>query len=116
MTYHFVDHTADVAADLTGGTLDELFASAAAALTDTITDASNVHAKEDLPLTVSSIRHVGKEDNALEAHKAGIITERERQLAQIVGDCVARAGAAGFTVEDLLEQLRDLVPEAIRRR
>src|SRR5277367_5483519 len=27
--------------------------------------------------------------------------ERERQLSQIVGDCVARAGATGFTVEDL---------------
>src|SRR5579864_1394804 len=37
--------------------------------------------------------------------------ERVRQLAQIVGDCVARAGAAGFTVEDLLEQLRGWVPE-----
>jgi GntR family transcriptional regulator len=34
--------------------------------------------------------------------------ERDRQLAQIVGDCVARAGAAGFTVDDLLEQLREL--------
>jgi GntR family transcriptional regulator len=35
--------------------------------------------------------------------------ERERQLAQIVADFVARAGAAGFTVEDLLKQLRQLV-------
>jgi GntR family transcriptional regulator len=42
--------------------------------------------------------------------------ERERQLTQIVGDCVARAGAAGFTVEDLVEQLRGLVSEPIRRR
>jgi GntR family transcriptional regulator len=42
--------------------------------------------------------------------------ERARQLAQIVEDCVARAGAAGFTVEDLLEQLRGLVTEPIRRR
>ena len=33
--------------------------------------------------------------------------ERERQLAQLVGDFVARAGAAGFTVDDLLEQLRE---------
>src|SRR5712692_6928161 len=37
--------------------------------------------------------------------------ERERQLAQIVGDCVARAGAAGFVVEDLIEQLRGLLSE-----
>jgi GntR family transcriptional regulator len=42
--------------------------------------------------------------------------ERQRQLAQIVGDCVARAGAAGFTVEDLIEQLQELVPEPTRRR
>jgi GntR family transcriptional regulator len=32
--------------------------------------------------------------------------ERERQLSQIVADAVARAGAAGFTVDDLIEQLR----------
>ena len=33
--------------------------------------------------------------------------ERQRQLAQLVGEFVARAGAAGFTVDDLLEQLRE---------
>jgi hypothetical protein len=27
-------------------------------------------------------------------------------LGQIVADAVARAGAAGFTIEDLVEQLR----------
>jgi GntR family transcriptional regulator len=32
--------------------------------------------------------------------------ERERQLSQIVADTVSRAGAAGFTVADLIEQLR----------
>ena len=42
--------------------------------------------------------------------------ERSRQLAQIVGDCVARAGAAGFSVEDLIEKLCELVPESSRRR
>lgn len=42
--------------------------------------------------------------------------ERERQLSQIIGDCVARAGAAGFTVEDLLEQIRGLVSQPTRRR
>jgi GntR family transcriptional regulator len=42
--------------------------------------------------------------------------ERDRQLSQIVSDCVARAGAAGFTLEDLLERMRELVPEASRRR
>jgi len=33
--------------------------------------------------------------------------ERERRLAQIVSEFVARAGAAGFTVDDLLEQLHE---------
>src|SRR5260370_41419992 len=34
--------------------------------------------------------------------------ERRRLLAQLVDEFVARAGSAGFTTEDLLEQLRDL--------
>jgi len=33
--------------------------------------------------------------------------ERQRQLAQLAAEFVARAGAAGFTVGDLLEHLRD---------
>jgi GntR family transcriptional regulator len=33
--------------------------------------------------------------------------ERGRRLAQIVSEFVARAGAAGFTVDDLLEQLHE---------
>jgi GntR family transcriptional regulator len=32
--------------------------------------------------------------------------ERERQLAQIAADAVSRAGAAGFTIEELIKQLR----------
>jgi GntR family transcriptional regulator len=32
--------------------------------------------------------------------------ERQRRLSQLAGECVARAGAAGFTVEELLEQLQ----------
>ncbi|HKR83248.1 MAG TPA: GntR family transcriptional regulator [Terriglobales bacterium] len=42
--------------------------------------------------------------------------ERSRQLTQIVADSVARAGAIGFTVEDLMGQLRELVGEPSRRR
>jgi GntR family transcriptional regulator len=42
--------------------------------------------------------------------------QRERQLEQIVTDCVSRAGAAGFTVEDLVEQLRGLITDSARRR
>jgi DNA-binding transcriptional regulator YhcF (GntR family) len=46
----------------------------------------------------------------------GAEQERARQLAQIVADCVARAGAAGFTVEDLIEQLQGLIPDTTHRR
>jgi GntR family transcriptional regulator len=42
--------------------------------------------------------------------------ERERQLAQIVADCVSRAGAAGFTVDELIEELRGLASEPARGR
>ena len=42
--------------------------------------------------------------------------ERDRQLTQIVGDCVARAGAAGFTVDELIEALRGPSSEPARRR
>ncbi len=42
--------------------------------------------------------------------------ERGRQLAQIVADCVSRAGAAGFTVDELIEELRGLPTEQSRRR
>ena len=42
MGYTFIDHTADVAADLTGASPGELFCWAAQALTDTITDLSRV--------------------------------------------------------------------------
>jgi GntR family transcriptional regulator len=37
---------------------------------------------------------------------AGAEAEREKQLGQIVADAVSRAGAAGFTIDDLLKELR----------
>jgi GntR family transcriptional regulator len=37
--------------------------------------------------------------------------ERERQLAQLVGEFVSRAGAAGFTLKQLMKALRDMQPE-----
>lgn len=57
MTYTFVDHTADVAADLTGATLDELFASAAQALTDTMTDIGQVgcHLTDQVELEAATL-------------------------------------------------------------
>lgn len=42
--------------------------------------------------------------------------ERDRQLAQMAGEFAARAGAAGFTVEDLIDRLRELLPAPASRR
>jgi GntR family transcriptional regulator len=42
--------------------------------------------------------------------------ERERQLNQLVGEFLARAGQAGFTVEELLKELRELVDNQDPRR
>jgi GntR family transcriptional regulator len=42
--------------------------------------------------------------------------ERERQLGQLVGEFVSRAGAAGFTVEQLANALRDFSPEVESKR
>src|SRR6266852_5953687 len=36
--------------------------------------------------------------------------ERQRQLTQIASEVTARAGAAGFTLEELLDRLRELLP------
>ncbi len=37
--------------------------------------------------------------------------ERQRELDQLVGDFVAQAGMAGFAIEELLEELRDIQTE-----
>jgi GntR family transcriptional regulator len=42
--------------------------------------------------------------------------ERERQLGQMAGEFAARAGAAGFTLEDLIDRLRDLLPGTAQAR
>ena len=42
--------------------------------------------------------------------------ERRHQLDRLVDDFVARAGASGFSVEDLLEQLQDRRNDAGRNR
>jgi GntR family transcriptional regulator len=42
--------------------------------------------------------------------------ERERRLGQMAGEFAARAGAAGFTLEDLIDRLRDLLPRPTQRR
>jgi GntR family transcriptional regulator len=40
--------------------------------------------------------------------------ERDRQLGQMAGEVAARAGAAGFTVEELIERLEELLPRGSR--
>jgi GntR family transcriptional regulator len=42
--------------------------------------------------------------------------DRRRRLSQLVGEFVARAGSAGFTVEELMEQLKDLQVDSGRKR
>jgi GntR family transcriptional regulator len=42
--------------------------------------------------------------------------ERERQLSQMAGEFAARAGAAGFTLEELLDRMRELLPHPAARR
>jgi GntR family transcriptional regulator len=37
--------------------------------------------------------------------------EREHQLVQLAGEFAARAGAAGFSLEDVIDRLRDLLPK-----
>ena len=46
---------------------------------------------------------------------AGSDAERKRQLNQLVTEFVSRAGAAGFTVHELIEALHDLSPEVPRQ-
>jgi GntR family transcriptional regulator len=41
--------------------------------------------------------------------------ERDRRLDQLVGEFVARAGAGGFTVQELIENLRERLQEKGRK-
>src|ERR1700735_4868571 len=42
--------------------------------------------------------------------------ERERQLTQLATEFAARAGAAGFSLEELLERVRQFLPQSTQRR
>jgi GntR family transcriptional regulator len=42
--------------------------------------------------------------------------ERERQLGQMAGEFAARVGAAGFSLEELIDRLRELLPQSAQRR
>jgi SHS2 domain-containing protein len=54
MGYTFIDHTADVAAELTGGSAEDLFMFAAQSLTDTLSDLSCVRASVTQSVTLES--------------------------------------------------------------
>lgn len=51
-------------------------------------------------------------DKKLERNSA----ERDRQLTQMAGEFAARAGAAGFSLEDLIDRLREMLPAPAQRR
>jgi len=42
--------------------------------------------------------------------------ERERQLGQMAREFAARAGATGFTLEEIIDRLRELLPTPAQRR
>jgi GntR family transcriptional regulator len=42
--------------------------------------------------------------------------ERDRQLGQMAGEFAARAGASGFTLEEIIDRLRELLPTSAQRR
>jgi GntR family transcriptional regulator len=43
-------------------------------------------------------------------------SERDRQLGQMAGEFAARAGAAGFTLEELIDRMREMLPRPTQRR
>lgn len=53
--YILIDHTADIGIDVFGATLQELFANAAFALFDIITDLSKVEGKAEYKISISGI-------------------------------------------------------------
>ena len=42
--------------------------------------------------------------------------ERQRSLHQLIGDFMARAGSAGFTAEELIEQLQAMQSDGAKKR
>jgi SHS2 domain-containing protein len=91
MGYTFVDHTADVAADLTGRTIEELFASAAQALTDTITQLETVRPSVTQSVTLES----GSPDDLLVDWLNELVYRFEVQNVLVSDAAVRIAHAAG---------------------
>lgn len=75
-----------------------------------------VRAYRELELTGLLETHQGTGTFISAKKLARADAERERQLCQIATDVVSRAGAAGFTLQELIEQLRSMASEPSRRR
>lgn len=43
-------------------------------------------------------------------------SDKQRRLSQLVGEFVARAGSAGFKIEDLMEHLQEIQVDAAKKR
>jgi SHS2 domain-containing protein len=54
MPFAFFDHTGDIGVRLTGRTLDDLFESASAAFTETITDPARIEPRQQVPVALES--------------------------------------------------------------
>lgn len=54
MSFSFFDHTGDIGVRLEGRTLDDLFESAAAAFTETITDPATIEPRRPVAITLES--------------------------------------------------------------
>lgn len=54
MAYDFLDHTADVAVELTAESREKLFAEALSAFTDTVTEVDQVHADREHAIEVAA--------------------------------------------------------------
>jgi len=65
-----------------------------------------VRAYKELELSGQLETHQGTGTFISARKPSGSSAERAKQLSQIVSDAVSRAGAAGFTIEDIVEQLR----------
>ena len=42
--------------------------------------------------------------------------ERQRRLSQLAGECAARAGSEGFTLEELMDRLQEIQRDAGKKR
>ena len=66
-----------------------------------------VRAYKELELSGQLETHQGTGTFISEQKLTGDRDERRRQLSRIVADAVARAGAAGFTIDQLTQQLKN---------